>query len=151
MKRLLIERKPDGTKETESFLTLPGLCVLAGIERPWIDAPTPGGKPFASCVPAGVYDIRPHTRGSGAEVIALINPDLGVHYLDSDRPPEGGRFLILMHVANWASDVVGCIGPGKYHADSSKGRMVASSKSSMKTVMDYIDGDDAQIEIRWLS
>lgn len=150
MKRILIERKPSVVTHCESFLTLAGKAVLAGLERPWIENPTgtAGGKPYESCVPVGVYETRPHTRGDGAEVIALINPDLGVYYLEPDLPDEGGRFLILLHVANWVHQVVGCCCPGLYHADSANGRMVASSGTAMRRVMQFIDGDDCEIEIR---
>ena len=150
MKRLLVERKPSTATHTEAFLTLQGVGLLASIERPWIDAPTPGGKPYASCVPAGVYDLKLHKRGDGSIVPALINPALGVHYLEDDLPDAGGRFLILMHVGNWAHDVVGCIAPGLYHADNPQGRMVSSSGKSMRRVMSFIGDDDAQLEIRWL-
>lgn len=150
MKRLLIERKPSTATHTESFLTLAGKSILATIERPWIDALTPGGKPYASCVPAGVYDLKAHTRGDGAEVVALINPALGVHYVEDDLPDAGGRFLILIHVGNWAHDVVGCIAPGLYHADNPQGRMVSHSAVAMRRIMSFIQGDEAQIEIRWL-
>lgn len=158
MKRILIERKPSVVTHCESFLTLTGKAVLAGLERPWIDNPTgtAGGKPFESCVPVGVYETKPHTRPDPnpdddkppQEVIALINPDLGVYYLEDDLPDEGGRFLILLHQANWVYQVVGCCCPGLYHADSAKGRMVASSGKAMRRVMQFIDGDDCEIEIK---
>jgi len=150
MKRILIERKPSVVTHCESFLTLAGKAVLAGLERPWIENPTgtAGGKPYESCVPVGVYETRPHTRGDGAEVVALINPDLGVYYVEDDMPDEGGRFLILLHKANWVHQIVGCCCPGLYHADSAKGRMVSSSAKAMRRVMQFIDGDDCEIEIR---
>jgi len=150
MKKLLLERKPTTPAHTESFLTLSGVGICATIERPWIDDGTPGGKPFASCVPAGVYDLIPHTRPDGAKVVALVNPANGVYYAQGDVPDAGGRYLILIHVGNWAHDVVGCIAPGLYHADNSQGRMVSSSKKAMRRVMDYIAGDEAQLEIRWI-
>lgn len=148
MKRILIERKPSAATHCENFITLAANSILAGIERPWISAASPGGKPFESCVPVGVYETRPHTRPDGAEVIALINPDLGVHYLQSEVPPEGGRYLILLHVANWAHQVNGCCAPGLYHADNPNGRMVASSGKAMRRIMSFIDGDDCEVEIR---
>ena len=149
MKRILIERKPSRATHCESFLTLASNSVLAGIERPWIENPTgtPGGKPFESCVPVGVYETRPHTR-SNAQVIALINHDLGVYYLEDDMPAEGGRFLILLHVANWVNEIVGCCAPGLYHADSANGRMVSSSGTAMRRLMQFIDGDDCEVEIK---
>lgn len=149
MKHLLIERLPTTPTHTEGFLSWKG-GLGATIERPWIDDGTPGGKPRESCVPAGVYKLRPHTRPDGKKVVALVNPDLGVYYLEDDLPAEGGRFLILIHIANWVKDIVGCIGPGIWKTDSTQGRMVKSSKAAMKKVMDYIDGDEAELEIRWI-
>lgn len=150
MKNLLLERLPTTPKYTEGFLSWRG-GIVATMERPWIAANTPGGKPYESCVPAGVYKLRPHIRGDGKEVVALVNPALGVYYLEDDMPGEGGRFLILIHIANWVEDVVGCIGPGLWKQDSTKGRMVSSSKSAMKKIMEYIDGDEAEIEIRQIA
>lgn len=151
MKHVLIERKPSTETETEGFMSFEN-TVLATIERPWIDDGSPGGKPFESCVPAGIYKLIPHTRAKdGREVVALINEDLGVYYLDEDRPAEGGRYLILCHIANWATDVVGCIGPGIGKADSPKGPMTRGSGSAMKKLMNFIGDDEAELEIRWIT
>ena len=150
MKRLLLERSPSGEAETEGFISFPG-HMLASIEQEWRPDPDrPGGESNNSCVPDGIYHLRPHTRPNGDEVVALINEDLGVYYLEEDMPPEGGRFLILMHIGNWSTDIVGCIAPGTGKAESDKGPMVTSSRAAMNEVMDYLDGDDAVLEIRWI-
>lgn len=150
MKHLLLERKPTTETETEGFLSFP-LTVLATIEQEWRPNPTgaPGGTPFNSCVPVGVYQLRPHVH-HGKDVLALVNEDLGVYYLEENMPDAGGRFMVLIHTANWAHDVVGCIGPGLGKADSDQGPMVQSSSSAMKRIMEYVDGDDAVLEIRWI-
>lgn len=150
MKRLLLERKPSGEAETEGFMSFSG-HMLASIEQEWRPDPDrPGGESNNSCVPDGIYHLRPHTRPNGDEVVALVNEDLGVYYLEEDMPPEGGRFLILMHIGNWSSDIVGCIAPGTSKSISDKGPMVTSSRAAMNQIMDYLDGDDAIIEIRWI-
>ena len=151
MKHILIERQPSGVKETQGFMSWPG-TLLATIEQEWRDDPArPGGESNNSCVPAGKYRLTPHTRPDGRQVVALVNEDLGVYYLAEDRPAEGGRFLILLHIANWSHNVIGCIGPGIGKADSDQGPMVTSSKAAMQKLMDYIDGDDAELEIRWIT
>ena len=151
MKDLFLERQPSGLKETQGFLSFPGK-MLATIEQEWREDPDrPGGESNNSCVPAGVYRLIHHTRPDGKEVVALINETLGLYYLEEDLPPEGGRYLILMHIANWSKNVIGCIGPGLGKADHANGPMVTSSKAAMKEVMDYIDGDDAELEIRWIT
>ena len=130
-------------------MSFPG-TILATIEQEWREVDRPGGESNNSCVPDGIYKLRPHTRPDGREVVALVNPDLGVYYLEEDLPPEGGRYLILCHIANWSHNVVGCIGPGIGKADSPQGPMVTSSKKAMKKLMGYIDGDEAELEIRWI-
>lgn len=152
MKHLLLER-PKGLAsdtETQGFLSF-GNHLVATIEQEWREDPNrPGGESNNSCVPAGKYKLIPHTRGSGKKVVALINHDLGVYYLEDDLPAEGGRFLILLHVANWSSDVVGCVGPGTGKGPSARGPMVRCSTPAMKKIMDYIGNDDAELEIRWI-
>lgn len=151
MKHILLERQPSGTAETQGFMTWPG-TTLCTIEQEWREDPSrPGGESNNSCVPNGSYRLIPHTRPDGTKVVALVNEDLGVYYLKEDMPPEGGRYLILCHIANWSHNVIGCIGPGIGKADSDQGPMVTSSKAAMKKLMDYIDGDDAVLEIRWIS
>lgn len=131
-------------------MSIPGL-VLATIEQEWRPNPNyPGGVSNNSCVPDGLYQLRPHTRPDGKEVVALVNEELGVYYLESDRPEGKGRFLILIHIANWAHNVIGCIGPGIGKADSDQGPMVTSSSAAMKKIMEYIDGEDAILDIRWI-
>ncbi len=98
----------------------------------------------------GKYELILHTRPDGKKVVALINEALGVYYVEEDVPEKGGRFLILIHIANWQEEVVGCIGPGTGKAQSSKGPMVTSSKTAMTQIMNYIDGDSAELEIRWI-
>lgn len=150
MKKLLLERQPSGEAETQGFLSFPG-TMLATIEQEWRPDPDrPGGESNNSCVPPGTYKLIPHTRPDGKHVVALVNEELGVYYQAADRPAEGGRYLILMHIANWSHNVIGCIGPGKGKATSDQGPMVTSSSAAMKRIMDYIDGDDAILEIRWI-
>ena len=149
MKNLLLERRPTTATETEGFLSFDNE-ILATIERPWIPADTPGGKPNESCIPDGEYDAVQHTRPGGAKVIALVNPLLGVYQYETDRPDNVGRFLILCHIGNWVTDVIGCVAPGLSKGGSATGPMVKSSKAAMGRLMDFLDGDDAQIRVRWI-
>lgn len=101
------------------------------IERPWIAGPHLGGTPFESCIPDGRYDLRPHTRPDGKQVVALTNPDLGVWYQKEDRPDVWGRFLVLIHAGNFSHDVVGCIAPGLSRTIHENRVMVTSSRAAM--------------------
>lgn len=149
MKKLLLERRPTTATETEGFLSFDNE-ILATIERPWVPGDVPGGKPYVSCVPEGTYDIHYHDRPDGSTVPVLINPLLGVHYLQEDVPDQGGRFLILIHTANWVTDLSGCVGPGLSFGNSPQGPMVKSSRAAMRRIMDYLDGEVATLEIRYI-
>jgi len=117
--------------------------ALYTIERPWL--PTdPGGMPEESCVPAGRYDLVTHIRRNGDIVRALVNPGLGVYYLKGDRPNSVGRYLILIHAANWVHQIVGCIAPGY----GRKGKMVTNSRKAMSLLMNWLSDDEAEIVIR---
>ncbi|HUW44271.1 MAG TPA: DUF5675 family protein [Dehalococcoidia bacterium] len=109
---LFIDRFSYAVSETEGVLSVVDYR-LATIERPWIAHTVPGGRPFESCVPDGEYVLEPWIRATnGHEVYILSNPDLGVYKEKADRPNDEGRYLVLMHIANYARNVVGCIGPG---------------------------------------
>ena len=104
------------------------------LERPWI-AGLPGGMPFESCVPDGEYELIPHTRPNGDRVFALRNPDCGVYYTDQERAGRDGRYLILIHSANWVEQVVGCIAPGLVRTIANNKRMVRSSRQAVSRIM----------------
>lgn len=102
------------------------------MERPWIAMPGyKGGLSGKSCVPPGVYNLEPHNSEQHPQTWALVNPDLDVlHYEDPLRPQF--RALVLIHVANYARELRGCIAPGRTRTVDSQGtRMVASSRLAM--------------------
>jgi hypothetical protein len=141
MKELDLFREPSGETETMGVLSFDDVDLYT-IEQEW--RPTaPGGEPNNSCVPAGKYQLIPHTRPNGDEVVALINPGLGVYYEAADRPNGVGRYLILIHAGNYSTDIVGCIAPGLGRHDL----MVTQSRDAMDFLLGYIGDDDAEITI----
>jgi hypothetical protein len=135
MKRLILHRFRS-TPEITLGALYAGEHKLFSLERPWLPS-APGGKPRESCIPAGLYDLIPHTRPNGDKVLALINPGLAVFYIDSDRPSGIGRSLILIHVANYVREVIGCIAPGMAHTRTNTEDMVTGSADAMRAIMDY--------------
>ena len=134
---LVLERFSYASTETEGVLSLPD-HNLATIERPWVPVDAPGGKPFESCIPDGEYLLNPWVRPDDSEVYILFNSDLGVYQEEDDMPDGVGRFLVLMHIANFVRNVVGCVGPGTRRAimrDKKTGtyeRAVSSSGEAMR-------------------
>lgn len=78
------------------------------IEREWLD-----NAPFVSCVPLGRYRIVHYSSRKYPEAYALVNEDLGVYLNKEDMHTDSsGRYSILIHSANLASELAGCIAPG---------------------------------------
>lgn len=124
------------------ILLLPNGKQFHTIERPWIpDASFYGGKPFDSCIPDGLYQLDPFTRPNGRQVIMLSNPDLGVDRYEYDRPSQA-RYLVLIHAANYAHEVNGCIAPGYDFSDAGQLPMVTNSRHAMREIMSSYDAGE---------
>jgi len=120
--------------------------TLYTLEQEWrADPDHLGGENNNSCVPDGLYLLTPFIRPkNGLMVPQLSNPDLGVYGLEIDLPPEGGRFLILMHPGNTAEDIVGCIACGMYKAHPSS---VNQSRDAQAYLIQAFNEGDRQLEI----
>lgn len=147
---MILTRYCYGDEATLGRLTLGDVdgngTVLHTIERPWVPG-MPGGMPFVSCLPDGDYQLLPHVRPNGDYVLALRNPDLSVWYSTRNVPAEGGRSLILLHAANYASQVQGCIAPGMGRTVIDNRAMVTHSRKAMAKIMDYYEAHEPD-EIR---
>ena len=112
---ITLKRFSYGEFETEGQLII-GSHIFATIEQPWTPNfnGAPGGKPFESCVPDGMYRLASFVRPKNKRnTFILWNPKLGVHRWPQDHVHGSGRDLCLIHRANWARQVQGCIAPGK--------------------------------------
>jgi hypothetical protein len=132
--KLTLERFCYSDTETEGVLWLDDETCLHTLERPWRPGPA-GGVPFESCVPDGTYKLLQHVRPDGAEVLALRNPALGVFYTNEERQGRPGRYLVMLHAANYVEEVVGCIAPGMVRTIAGNRRMVRSSREAMALIM----------------
>lgn len=126
-----------------------GELRVATIERPWIADPDgPGGQLRESCVPDGLYKVRPHSSEKFPETYALVNEQRGVYYQPGDIPPgqRFGRSAILIHIGNTVSDVVGCIAVGLSHDDSAL--MVSDSRIAMNKLRAALGRERHILQIR---
>jgi len=116
-----------------------GTAQYYTIEQPWND-----DKPMHSCVPRGTYVLLPHTvvNGplAGLNTWALENPDLGV-FQEPNNNYDGSypmRVACLIHPANQAWQLEGCIAPGKSRGliDIGKGLLpsVLASKDAFSEI-----------------
>ena len=115
------------------------------IERPWVPADDhPGGMNGVSCVPPGRYALVRHDTTLHPETWALVNPELGVWHEPGDIPKgQGGRSSVLIHPANFARELEGCIAPGVARSWSNGYAMVTSSRvafARIKALVPWTDG-----------
>ncbi len=96
------------------------------VERPWLD-----NKPFESCIPTGEYSLNWHESPKFDWCYEVENVE--------------GRTHILLHVANYPTDVVGCIGLGL----SLMGDRIAvgNSRAAMAAFHDLTEGKPWQLKI----
>lgn len=109
-----------------------GSLTLATIELPWRpDLDGPGGEFKRSCVPDGLYTIRPRISPKHHLHYALVNEALGVYYAAADIPKgqDFGRSEVLIHIGNSTRDIEGCIAVGAHHANDAL--MVVDSRIAM--------------------
>lgn len=93
-----------------------GALEFQTIERPWIPAPPGlGGHPETSCVPPGLYELVRHDTPKHPRSFALVNAALDVYHDPTSVPPDRRAYArtdVLLHPANRASELLGCIALG---------------------------------------
>ncbi len=72
-----------------------GLPICSSLELPWSD-----NERNISCVPTGLYDIKLDTRHRGKVDECLVWELMNV---------KGKRTECQFHIANWCSELLGCI------------------------------------------
>ena len=116
---------------TFGHLWLPSGVVLHTVERPWLF-----NKPRVSCIPEGTYKLAPrHFFRGGYDTYEVT----GVP----------GRRYILFHIANWPTDVEGCIGLGTEIANDFS--MVKNSKVAFDMFKKELEDRKAELEVTSIS
>ena len=119
MNYLELERFAYLDEGTFGKMTTPAGLVLYTVERPW-----KGNERRVSCIPEGDYQLfRDRFNRGGYDVYQL-----------ADVP---GRDEILIHIANWPHEVMGCIGVGLTLNLGST--MVGSSRAAFAQLMEELD------------
>jgi hypothetical protein len=102
------------------------------IEQPWNN-----NLQGHSCVPKGTYELIPHNSPKHPNTWALHNPSNNI-YAEESMAPVGGRFDCLIHPANWAFQLEGCIAPGHALTTSENGLMVTSSQEAFNEIQSLL-------------
>lgn len=126
--KLTLTRQTLGADFTTGILQV-GSNTFFTIEQPWKE-----NLKGHSCVPTGTYELHPHNSPKHPHVWALHNPELNVYAEPGPDVPETGRTDCLIHPANWAWQLEGCIAPGTGRSPSDKGPMVLHSQDAVKQI-----------------
>lgn len=107
-----------GPQVTQGLLTfLDDKGVLIG-NAMTIELPDLNNEPGKSCIPSGEYDV------------CVVNPSdkiKYVHFWIQNVPDRAG---IKIHIANYVSQLRGCVAVGKSHADINKDGIIDVTQST---------------------
>ena len=130
---ITVTRFADTRYGTFGTLTLPDGWSCYTVEQPWKD-----NAPSVSCIPHGAYRLaldRYHKGGYPA-----------YHLLDVPN-----RARIIIHKANRADELEGCIAPGSALGCIAGDWAVSNSGRAFDHIMAVLEGSRApEIHIRWL-
>lgn len=133
--KILLRRDYSGYDATMGVLVVRDFAFQT-IERAWVPDPNgPAGRKGVSCIPPGQYELFPHDSEAHPKSFALVNHRLGVYHYPQDCPPETQlvyRTAVLIHAANWAHELRGCIALGMTRRVSEDGWMVEKSREAMR-------------------
>lgn len=135
--------------------TQPTTCMLGSIylggvlvwtlERPWVASGTHiGGMPGRSCVPPGIYRLEPHNSEAHPQTFALVNEKLGVSHWNK----PGMRSCVLIHPANYVSELRGCIALGMERVHTAQGWTLTNSRVAqalLKGSVPWAEGNELEI------
>lgn len=108
------------------------------VEQDWEN-----NQPNISCVPNGEYKLTFHMSPHHGECYILENKDLGI----GKNKGDAARFGCLVHIANRASELEGCIGPGMYRSYYKGVWSVSSSSIALDKIFELL-GKDPAVEHR---
>lgn len=140
--QLVRSRILSNDSETQGVLVV-GDTRFYTMEQPWRN-----NLIGHSCVPEGSFALMPHVSPTKGRCYILSNPALNVY---ADDPPPGGRSLILIHAANFASQLQGCIAPGLERGQIDGVDAVLSSRDAMARLMLLLAGDSHTLDVSWSS
>lgn len=107
------------------------------VERPWVPGPagTVCGHSGTSCIGVGTYRLDPRDTEAKGRHWILSNAALGVYRYPQDVPSGAyARSLVLIHIANWAHELLGCIAPGTARAQTNGEWGVSGSRDAMNAL-----------------
>ena len=125
------------TSKDGTFGTLVGMDFdFYSLELPWLDANGDGlGDPQKSCITPGTYECAWRTSPKYGPCFEVTGVE--------------GRSHILIHPANWASQLLGCIALGKGRGVLNGKPAITQSKQAIKEFHEAMREQNFTLEIAW--
>ena len=111
--------------------------ICRTVERPWMD-----NQRMISCIPEGRYTIKPVESPKFGSVYCLENSNLGVTHQGPSQ-----RTHILIHKANTADQLHGCIAPGMTFGALGEQWAVLNSSTAFMKLKELLIDDEHEITI----
>ncbi|TVP15379.1 DUF5675 family protein [Shewanella sp. KCT] len=115
-----------------------GRLLAVTVECPWEN-----NQKGISCIPEGTYQLQRHVSPSKGDCFAIIGPSHGVTLYGPSQ-----RTHCLIHIANRASELEGCIAPGKRFGSVGDEWAVLSSRQALDELRELIGDNDCTLVIR---
>jgi len=130
MEKIILQRLSDDGFKTIGSLIFKNLLISLTVERPWKN-----NEQNVSCIPVGTYNCIPENHPTKKQVFRLQKVK--------------GRDGILIHIANSATELHGCIAPGMGIMDNSRPEIygVANSAFAMRKLIELTDFKPFQLVI----
>jgi hypothetical protein len=140
--KIVRNRKLSNNKSTYGQMFLNDQFLFVTVEQPWNN-----NLKGHSCFPVGSYKLLKHDSVKHGPVVSFHNPELNI-YAEPNLIPAGvdGRSDCLIHSANYANELMGCIAPGMSYMRDQKNNIigVAGSKVAM-TKLEGLWGDRSNL------
>jgi Family of unknown function (DUF5675) len=119
---------------TQSVMTYHDIAFALTLELPWRD-----NHPDVSCIPGGLYVCK-----------RIVSPHFGDVFEVQNVP---GRDHVLLHKANFLTDLKGCIAVGEQFAGPVDAPFLGDSKQGYDQFMGLLVGEtEFELEIiRWIT
>lgn len=112
---------------------------LHGIEQAWRD-----NKPFKSCIPSGTYTLLPWESEKFGDCYAFVGGEVSLY--KGNAP----RYACLIHSANYASQLQGCMAVGLAKGHDNGKPAVWNSRKAIRKLQDVVGEGPAHVHIRWI-
>ncbi|MDY0136354.1 MAG: DUF5675 family protein [Thiomicrospira sp.] len=116
-----------------------GVQIAYSVEQTWRD-----NQPFTSCVPSGRYEVVPYESKKYGKTVALKNLALDVGVFKG----EAKRYACLIHPANRATELQGCVAFGEKLTMLGRDWAVASSLGITQDIIKQLQPGDT-LTIIW--